>query len=192
MRGVKFIICFMTTVRCVMVGSGAGKTSFAVTAATDAFPEYLANTVDEIEYDVQVGDTKVKVGLLDTEGENDLLRPLSYFVADVVMICIPIVNKKGLYRARLEAVYEFWFHEVVRLRPKSPIILLGTKLDLRGSSNDYPSYTCAEGLKVAKNIRAAQYLEISSLDRKGVKAAMRCIAEVGLYGQPKSTKCSIA
>ena len=125
------------------------------------------------------------------EGENDLLRPLSYFVADVVMICVPIVNKKGLYRARLEAVYEFWFHEVVRLRPKSPIILLGTKLDLRGSINDYPSYTYAEGLKVAKNIRAAQYLE-DFFFRFERSAAMRCIAEVALYGQPKSTKCSIA
>ena len=72
---------------------------------------------------------------------------------------------------------------------------MGTKLDLRDSTDKLPSSTLADGLRLAQKIRAIQYLEVSALDYKGIKAALRCVAKVALQGQyetTKSSKCSIA
>ena len=189
----------MSEVKCVVVGGGGvGKTCFVQAAALGEFPrEYIPTVFDNMSVDVQVGDINVNIKLFDTAGQEDYdrLRPLSYPGADVFIICFPILNSTRSYNSQLETVNEFWVSEIRHYSSTVPMILMGTKLDLRDSTDEYPSSTFADGLKVAQNIQAVQYLEVSALDYKGIKAALQCVAKVALQGQPettKSSKCSIA
>ena len=70
----------------------------------------------------------VNIGLWDTAGQEDYdrLRPLSYPQTDVFLICFSIVNP-----ASFENVRTKWFSEIKYYCPEIPIILVGTKVDLR-------------------------------------------------------------
>jgi len=54
------------------------------------------------------------------------LRPLSYPQTDVFLICFSLVSP-----ASYENVRAKWFPEVSHHCPNTPVILVGTKLDLR-------------------------------------------------------------
>jgi Ras-related C3 botulinum toxin substrate 1 len=70
----------------------------------------------------------VKLGLWDTAGseEYDRLRPLAYPQTDVFLICFSLVDPKSF-----ENVREKWYKEIRHHCPTTPIILVGTKMDLR-------------------------------------------------------------
>ena len=91
----------------------------------------------------------INLGLWDTAGQEDYdrLRPLSYpqtvrellfifkwrnskksncFVKDVILLCFSIISP-----ASFENVSAKWYPEVSHHCPNTPIILVGTKLDLR-------------------------------------------------------------
>lgn len=88
------------------------------------------------------------------------------------LICFSLVSP-----ASYENVRAKWFPEVSHHCPNTPIILVGTKLDLRDDQDtiarlkekrlapvSYP-----QGLHIAKEIRAVKYLECSALTQKGLK-----------------------
>lgn len=70
-----------------------------------------------------------------------------------------------------------WYPEVNHHCPSTPIILVGTKLDLRDDKETIEKlkekkltpilYT--DGLKMAKEVTAQKYLECSALTQKGLK-----------------------
>lgn len=70
----------------------------------------------------------IMLGLWDTAGhENyDRLRPLSYPEADVFIICFSVVNLHSYKNVR-----ERWYPEITSHQPDLPILLVGTKIDLR-------------------------------------------------------------
>ncbi len=57
-------------------------------------------------------------------------RPLSYPQTDVFLICFSIVNPSSFENVRAK-----WFQEVKHFCPNTPIVLVGTKLDLREDRN---------------------------------------------------------
>merc|ERR1719427_753350 len=116
----------------------------------------------------------VNLGLWDTAGQEDYdrLRPLSYPQTDVFIICFSVVSP-----ASYENVRAKWFPEVSHHCPNTPVILVGTKLDLREDKETMEKLkekkmtpiSPGQGLQMAKEINAVKYLECSALTQKGLK-----------------------
>jgi len=166
-------------VKLVVVGDGAvGKTSMLITYTTNAFPsEYIPSVFDNYSANVMVDGKPISLGLWDTAGQEDYdrLRPLSYPQTDVFLVCFSISSPSSLSN-----VPEKWIAEIEHHCPSTPIILVGTKADLREDKNTInllqerglSPVTYEQGATVAKNINAIKYLECSSLTQKGLKDVM--------------------
>jgi GTPase SAR1 family protein len=70
-----------------------------------------------------------------------------------------------------------WYPEISHHAPNTPIILVGTKLDLREDKDTVEKLrekrmspiTYPQGLQMAKEIGSVKYLECSALTQKGLK-----------------------
>ncbi|EMP33002.1 Rho-related GTP-binding protein RhoQ [Chelonia mydas] len=116
--------------KCVVVGDGAvGKTCLLMSYANDAFPEeYVPTVFDHYAVTVTVGGKQYLLGLYDTAGQEDYdrLRPLSYPMTDVFLICFSVVNP-----ASFQNVKEEWVPELKEYAPNVPFLFVGTQIDLR-------------------------------------------------------------
>ena len=145
----------------VIVGDGAcGKTCLLIVFSKDEFPEvYVPTVFENYVADTRVDDKVVELALWDTAGQEDYwkgfrgilrvhmvfdflfrkelclvelpffydrLRPLSYPDTDVILMCFSIDSPDSL-----ENIPEKWVPEVKQFCPNVPIVLVGTKLDLR-------------------------------------------------------------
>ncbi|XP_043085390.1 rho-related GTP-binding protein RhoQ-like isoform X1 [Puntigrus tetrazona] len=98
-----------------------------------------------------------RINLCSIIGEDyDRLRPLSYPMTDVFLICFSVVNP-----ASFQNVREEWVPELQEYAPNVPYLLIGTQIDLRDDPktiaklNDVKEKPIAteQGQKLAKEVR---------------------------------------
>jgi small GTP-binding protein len=178
-------------IKCVVVGDGAvGKTCLLISYTSDTFPEdYVPTVFDNYTVNVSVDGKMIGVGLWDTAGQEDYdrLRPLSYPQTDVFLICFSLTSKTSLDNVRTR-----WMPEIQQHAPGVPIILVGTKLDLREKGTGVES---ADAQRLAAEIKAVKYLECSAKTQENLKQvfdeAIRCVLISRNSSTKKKPKCLI-
>ncbi|KAL8579409.1 hypothetical protein ACOMHN_026774 [Nucella lapillus] len=170
-------------VKIVVVGDGyVGKTSLLVSYRNNTFPvDYVPTVFDNFCQDVVVDGEWVNLQLWDTAGQEgfDRLRCLAYPNTDLFMMCFSLDRP-----STLKHVKEAWFPEVSAYGVNVPIVLVGTKLDLRletanalqqsqeSSKNrqqDDHLVTYKQGKEVGRDIGAKCYFECSALTQQNVR-----------------------
>ncbi|XP_076911417.1 rac-like GTP-binding protein ARAC7 [Bidens hawaiensis] len=171
-------------IKCVCVGDGAvGKTCMLICYTSNKFPtDYIPTVFDNFSANVAVDGSIVNLGLWDTAGQEDYsrLRPLSYRGADIFVLAFSLIS-----RASYENVLKKWMPELRRFAPNVPVVLVGTKLDLRNHM-DSNAITYSEGEDLRKQIAAAAYIECSSKTQQNVKAVFDAAIKAVL--QPRRMK----
>ncbi|KAL1808848.1 rac-like GTP-binding protein ARAC7 [Daucus carota subsp. sativus] len=192
-------------IKCVTVGDGAvGKTCMLICYTSNKFPtDYIPTVFDNFSANVAVDGSIVNLGLWDTAGQEDYsrLRPLSYRGADIFVLAFSLIS-----RASYENVLKKWMPELRRFAPNVPIVLVGTKLDLREDGYlahhmGYDLITTSQGEELRKQIGAAAYIECSSRTQQNVKAvfdtAIKAVLqpprrkEIARKTRRRSSGCSI-
>ncbi|NXT64623.1 RHOQ protein, partial [Chaetops frenatus] len=94
--------------------------------------------------------------------DYDRLRPLSYPMTDVFLICFSVVNP-----ASFQNVKEEWVPELKEYAPNVPFLLVGTQIDLRDDPKTLARLNDMKEKPVS--IGAYCYVECSALTQKGLK-----------------------
>jgi len=188
-------------IKCVVVGDGTvGKTCMLISYTTDSFPgEYVPTVFDNYSAPMVCDGVPVSLGLWDTAGQEDYdrLRPLSYPQTDVFLICFSVVSPSSF-----ENVTSKWCPEIKHHCPDAPILLIGTKIDLREdkealqalAENGHSPMKREQGQKLANKIRAVKYLECSALTQRGLKQVFDEAVRAVLRPQPirkRQRKCML-
>jgi len=182
-------------VKIVVVGDGAvGKTCLLICYATGQFPlEYVPTVFANYTAKKEIGGQTVILHLWDTAGqeEYDRLRPLSYPGADVILLCFSTISQGSF-----DAITDKWAPEVAHFIPDVPIILVGTKTDMRDAqcpdpnSGKFEPIYADKGEGLAKQLRAHKYLECSSKTGSGLENVFNVAMEVVLASRPATTSSS--
>jgi len=188
-------------IKCVVVGDGTvGKTCMLISYTTDSFPgEYVPTVFDNYSAPMVCDGVPVSLGLWDTAGQEDYdrLRPLSYPQTDVFLICFSVVSPSSF-----ENVTSKWCPEIKHHCADAPILLIGTKIDLREdketlqilAENGQAPIKREQGQKLANKIRAVKYLECSALTQRGLKQVFDEAVRAVLRPQPvrrRQRKCNL-
>ncbi|KAF5446100.1 hypothetical protein F2P56_031756 [Juglans regia] len=179
-------------IKCVTVGDGAvGKTSLLISYTTNTFPtDYIPTVFDNFSANVMVDGKTVNLGLWDTAGQEDYnrLRPLSYRGADIFLLCFSLIS-----RPSFENIAKKWVPELRHYAPSVPIVLVGTKLDLREDEQfqlNYPgacTISTKQGEELKRQVGAIAYIECSSKTQQNLKAVFDTSIKLVL-DPPKSKK----
>jgi Ras-related C3 botulinum toxin substrate 1 len=144
----------------------------------------------------------VSLGLWDTAGQEDYdrLRPLSYPDTNVFLVCFSVVNPSSYANVKTK-----WVPELRHHCPDVPIILIGTKLDLREDEEmlkklkekELEPITKEMGEKLKTEIGAIAYGECSARSQAGLKECFNYAIEAvlkpkdGQKDKKKGAKCLI-
>ncbi|KAF2894208.1 hypothetical protein ILUMI_11962 [Ignelater luminosus] len=188
----------MQTVKCVVVGDSAvGKTCLLMRYTTNEFlREYVPTltVLDKYSKNVELRGISINLGLCDTAGQEDCdtVHPVSYPQADVFVICFSLVNPESFENVRTK-----WYPEIMQHYPNIPIILVGTKVDLRYDeatidelqNKKQSLITYPQGLAMAREINSI-YVECSALSEKNLKEVFdKAIEAAKGWKNRKNRKC---
>jgi Ras-related C3 botulinum toxin substrate 1 len=150
----------MKKVKCVLVGDAVvGKTCLLLSFARDTFPVEYAPHIEHSRLQVLLSfhddSDPFILDLWDTCGQadSDCIRHHCYTFADVFVICFSLTD-----RVSFESARDKWYRQVERHSPRVPIILVGTKLDLRENENNRTLVSYEEATDLKKEISACKYI----------------------------------
>jgi len=178
----------------VVVGDGGcGKTCLLIVYAENRFPEaYIPTVFENYVTQVHFEGKQIELALWDTAGqeEYDRLRPLSYPESDVILIVFSID-----FPVSLANVQDKWYPEVAHFCEGVPLILIGTKIDLRKDettrrmlgAQGQTAVTPEQGEAVAKEI-GAKYMECSAKTGQGVKDVFNAALKESVKGRRWTVK----
>jgi len=176
----------MQTIKCVVVGDGnVGKTCMLISFTENSFPtDYMPTVFDNYSTQVNVDDKVYQLELWDTAGQDatyDKTRQISYPQTEVFLICFSVVAPVSYNNIMTK-----WAPEIREHCPNTPVILVGTKIDLRIDKETTNALrkeglspvTFDQGTQKAKELKFNKYMECSALTQKGLKSifdeAVRC------------------
>ncbi|KAJ5079673.1 hypothetical protein M0811_03982 [Anaeramoeba ignava] len=172
-------------VKCIFIGdNGVGKTSILNTFITHYFDESnVYSYFDEQETNIQVGNKTSKIRLRELYNieEFQSLEEYTYNeqIVDIFALCFSIISPESF-----ENVTNKWIIQVKSSFPKIPVILIGTKIDLRTDptqisqleSQGFFPFDFNSGLQLAKQIGAFTYIECSSKTQENLTQIFEEIA----------------
>ncbi|KAI8849607.1 Rho GTPase Rho1 [Chytridium lagenaria] len=176
----------------------AGKTCLLQRFHSGVMPQQYVPTIFDVQEKLMsVGGKQIELSLWDTAGQetHQHLRPLCYGETDVILICFSVDSPSSLSN-----VTDIWFSEMKHYCPKTPIILVGCKADLRkahlegrGGVNMLVNklVTPQEGEAMAKRIGAHRYCECSAVTGEGVNFVFESAARLLLTAKGPKSKCPI-
>lgn len=185
-------------VNVVIVGDERiGKTSLLTTYATGSFPrQYVPTIFDQKSRVIKHAAGTVCLELHDTAGQEefDRLRLLSYPLADVFLVAFDISNPSSF-----QNIEPKWFPELKYHRPECPIVLVGTKVDLKDKQetvqklrNKGQVMTSQEEINgLMERMEAKAFAEVSSKEEIALNELFDLATDVVLKNQQKAACCTI-
>ncbi|NXT95750.1 RHOA protein, partial [Anhinga rufa] len=154
--------------------------------------EQLPKSYEQTLFDAYTTDTKVdgkemKLILFDVAGKNEFsyrnLRSVFYKDTDVILMCFSVDRPDSQ-----QNILDFWVPEIKLFCPTVPIILVATKIELRGDEGIKKQLTTpgnepintTQGRALAASIGAYAYLECSAKTKEGVDTALAIISQCAL------------
>eukprot|EP01130_Rhizamoeba_saxonica_P013168 TRINITY_DN5588_c0_g2_i1.p2 TRINITY_DN5588_c0_g2~~TRINITY_DN5588_c0_g2_i1.p2 ORF type:complete len:211 (+),score=36.87 TRINITY_DN5588_c0_g2_i1:25-657(+) len=177
----------------LLVGDGAsGKTTLIQSIATGSFVEQLSNGGPLYQLLLRYCGRDVNLCFVDTVGNDENNRGMRnvYQDADLVILTFSVISPSSC-----EAVKTKWAPELQRYAPETPIVLVGTRTDLRTDETALARLTSrrlapisySQGLDMKELIGARNYIECSSLEMVGTNELLLSVLGE-LYPSPVQKK----
>jgi small GTP-binding protein len=167
-------------VSCVVMGDDfeQEKTKLLITYTTKAhLPEYVPVCFDNYAATVELDDKWYELSLMDSTGIDTPVHIekgcFCYSAANVFVLFFSVVNPDSFKNITTK-----WVPTFSRQCPKVPIVLVGTQIELRNDTEMLNKLTVErltsfisyeEGMLKAREIKAASYLECSTVTLEGVQ-----------------------
>ncbi|XP_059486492.1 ras-like GTP-binding protein RhoL isoform X1 [Neocloeon triangulifer] len=176
------------------VGDGmVGKTCLLITYTNKKFPnDYVPTVFDNYADNIEVEGQEYNMTLWDTAGQEDYerLRPLSYPNTDCFLLCFSIGS-----RSSFENIATKWYPEIRHHCPHVPIVLVGTKVDLRSDptqGSDAAVVSVQEGRRLCKRIKAVTVVECSAKSGENLTTVFESAVRAATKTKPnKQSSCAL-
>ncbi|XP_020381725.1 rho-related GTP-binding protein RhoG-like [Rhincodon typus] len=190
----------MVTIKVMLLGNElVGKTSLIVCLTSGAFLRDSVPTIfDAVTTQITVDQRMVTLNLWDTAPQEEHLlsiRQFYYPQTDIFIICFSIGDPGSFHD-----IWNDWYPEVKRHQPNVPVLLVGTKKDLRHDPStilnllkrELAPVSYQQGARLARKIKAVKYMECSALLGEGVIEVFEEAARTILHqGRGKQTRSCV-
>lgn len=164
-------------IKVALVGDGnVGKTSICFRLVKDTFDTIYVPTVFETNpYSMSLHGTEYNLLIFDTAGQEtyDSIRKTMVYTLDIdVFVACYSIDDEQSYKN----VKDNWNEELKQNAAGKPVILVGTKRDLRKTGDTSKMMSQCDGMDLKHDINAKQFFECSAKD-PGEKTSVRLIFE---------------
>ncbi|KFQ71846.1 Rho-related GTP-binding protein RhoB [Phaethon lepturus] len=165
-----------------------GKTCLLFALCHEQLPKcYEPTLFDAYTTDTDVDGKGMNLILFDVAGKNEVsyqnLHSVFYKDTDVILMCFSVDRPDSR-----QNILDFGVPEIKLFCPTVPVILVATKIELRGDEDIKKKLTTPgnelintmEGKALAASIGAYAYLECSAKTKEGVDTALEIISQCAL------------